>query len=97
MFKSKLMIRLLVSILSVSWLIPLWLSAKFFLENMALLEGEILTDETLFSSNYPFLTSISPFVISQSFIEVSMIIFAIVLFFWTFIAANRLWPAKKKD
>ncbi|MFA6187387.1 MAG: hypothetical protein WC770_09310 [Phycisphaerae bacterium] len=96
MFKLRLVSRLLVSTLTVSWLIPLWLSVRFFLGNMVVLEGEILTDETLMSPNYPFLASISPFSISQSYMEIAIIIFAVVLFFWSFILFDKLWPINKK-
>jgi hypothetical protein len=96
MKKLRLAVHLLISALSASWLLPLWLSAKFSLDNMAWLERQNISDKELLSENYPFWASISPFSVSLYFIQIAMIILAIVIFFWSFVLLNKLWPIKNK-
>ncbi|OQA03669.1 MAG: hypothetical protein BWY69_00307 [Planctomycetes bacterium ADurb.Bin401] len=96
MNKLRLLIHLLVSSLNISWLLPLWLSAKFFFENMAWIEGRYISEEVLFSENYPFWPSISPFAVSLFYIQIAIAALAIIIFFWSFVLLCKIWPIKKR-
>ena len=98
--KLKIIMRLsrniLIALISAVWLLPFWISAKYFLDNMAWLEQNKLTVEETLSENYPFWASISPFSISLLFVEIGVILLGVAIVFWAFVAANKLWPIKAK-
>ncbi len=96
MNKLKLIVHLLISALNASWLLPLWLSAKIFFENMAWIEGQYVNDEILLSENYPFWPSISPFSVSLFYMQIAVVALAVIIFFWSFVLLCKIWPIKKK-
>ena len=82
--------NILISFFSAAWVIPLTGSLKFIYNYMR--AGEI----ELFKVDYPTGPPYSYIKISQSFLSIAEFLLIITIFFWAFVAANRLWPIKGK-
>ena len=97
--KLKIIMRLsrniLIALISAVWVWPFWVSAEFLFRYMQWLE-ERFVDPSSIMDEYPFWISISPFTISSLYLRVAGIWLMVVIFFWAFVAANKLWPIKGK-
>ncbi|MHC4781901.1 MAG: hypothetical protein ACYSPJ_07485 [Planctomycetota bacterium] len=80
---------LLISFASTIWILPFYLSIMFLLLFLERIEPILLEIE-------PEMFSFSNVEFSQHYFIVSTIILFIITFFWTFVAANKLWPINKK-
>jgi len=85
-----------IAFLSMIWLIPFLFSTEFLFRYMIWVDNYLLKNEQI-KENYPFWISISPFGVSRNLMRVAILGLGIVIFFWAFVTANKLWPIKKKN
>ena len=86
----KLIRNILISLFSTIWILPFYMSFMNLLIFLEVREPDILNLD-------PEMISFSYVQLSRHLFIVSTIILFIAVFFWAFVAANRLWPIKGKD
>ena len=93
----RLVRNLVIAIASALWLIPLWLYSNNLIRWMATIE-ERLPEGGDMPVNYlpwPGLFSISHFAACEISLRYWVMILGIIITFWTFVIANKLWPIRK--
>jgi hypothetical protein len=93
----RLIRNLVIAIASAIWLIPLWFYSDTWLRWMATLDGRLPegSDTPVNFLPWPGLSSVSHFAVCESALMDLVTMLGIVIIFWAFVAANRLWPIKK--
>lgn len=96
-FKHLVLYRLIrnifIALLSASWILPFVCSIGCMLEFMKRQEAEL----KIYENSYPHGPHFSTIELSQSFLTITAILMSIAVFFWAFVAANKLWPIKVKE
>jgi hypothetical protein len=89
-FVLRLIRNCIIAGVSAVWILPLFASIHALLHFFWLLEAD------RGNGQYP-LPPFSMVVLSQWFLVIAEILLLVALFFWGFIAANKLWPIKRKQ
>lgn len=85
--------NIFVAVVSVVWIYPFYMVATAVLDVMALQEADLAKTHFGFEKGGYF----SAIELAQWILPVGAILLTVVVAFWAFVAANRIWPIERKQ
>ena len=85
--------NLFVVVVSVVWIYPFYMVTTTVLDIMALQEADLAKAHFGFENGGYF----SAIELAQWILPIGAFLLAVAIAFWAFVAANRIWPIKRKQ
>jgi hypothetical protein len=87
----KMVRNALIALVTAVWVYPLYVFLIVVLDILELQENELVKSDYGFQNGWDF--SASEF--AQWVLPIVMVLLALVIVFWAFVAANKIWPIKR--